>query len=805
MVDALARHMPEHDSVPELHIDVARAEDRLKVSATEQFPGDVSTVRHYEDLTIPLEAVNVRCGEIVRMLNTANRRGRITPDILVKIRETGQMLTDDLFPPHVKETLRTTRAEHLIFHLDDRMVHIPWELLHDGESFICRRFAIGRLVSTRQRTFASASHRTVQGPMKLLILADPAGDLKNAYAEGVELRDRMDRRRGAVEAALCSDNITPEFLRERLRRFDLVHFAGHCDYDAKNPARSGWRLTNGHLYAEEIMKMAGNGTMPAFIFSNGCQSARTGEWAIRDRFNDEIFGLANAFILSGVKHYLGTFWEMPDEPCRKYAASFYPLLLDGESVGMAVRNARESLIKTYGEETIVWASYLLYGDPRFRYAPKPAPAGLSRPAPPRLEKIVTEIRGKLSEREEIIDFGKRTPPRQHKWRARSPANIDTLAKAFALFRRSSLTFRVAAVLFPAMLLWWGAPGLFTTDASGSAQRAALAQYHAGDFDGALAATESLIRRNTGLGLAYLIRGDILLRRGDAKAAKSAFQRAIDAADGTVDQISQALLGLGRIASIFNRSGGRPDEALAYYEKAASANPEAGEAYLYQGMVLSEKGEDAAALAALRRAQRRMPDDPGVAAMVRQTEKRVRHALDKERRACVDRLVRELTERIDQEGISPAEAERDTDTVTIWVIPPEEIGYGSLEGASILFGAGLSDALLPLENIRLVERDILDALLAELQLGTSRLADRTTALSLGRIMAARLILTGRIVHGEAERQVSVRLIETETGEIIGTASRILKADAPIYPSGKDIAGEMRKAIENRFFPETDISD
>ena len=92
---------------------------------------------------------------------------------------------------------------------------------------------------------------------------------------------------------------------------------------------------------------------------------------IKTYFQDEIFGLANAFVLAGVKHYVGTFWEILDEPSRRFALEFYRQVLLGLSVGEAMREARLSLIREYGEETIVWGSYLLYGDPTFNYMDQP--------------------------------------------------------------------------------------------------------------------------------------------------------------------------------------------------------------------------------------------------------------------------------------------------------------------------------------------------------------------------------------------------------------------------------------------------
>ena len=254
----------------------------------------------------------------------------------------------------------------MILNLDDQLVHVPWELFYDGRQFLCQRFSMGRLVRTRQAV-GERRTRVLARPLKMLVLADPEGDLKGAYDEGTKIRDTMDLNKDLVNTTLRSGSITPDFIREKIRNFDLVHFAGHSDYDPQHVGESGWRLTGGSLKGSDIRKMAGAGAMPALIFSNACQSARTEEWGLRKSFQEEIFGLANVFLLSGVKHFVGTFWEILDEPSSRFAAEFYRYFMSGMTMGEAVREARHALIRQYGEENIVWASYLLYGDPTSNY------------------------------------------------------------------------------------------------------------------------------------------------------------------------------------------------------------------------------------------------------------------------------------------------------------------------------------------------------------------------------------------------------------------------------------------------------
>jgi len=58
-----------------------------------------------------------------------------------------------------------------------------------------------------------------------------------------------------------------------------------------------------------------------------------------------------------------------------------------------------------------------------------------------------------------------------------------------------------------------------------------------------------------------------------------------------------------------------------------------------------------------------------------------------------------------------------------------------------------------------------------------LIDRNTALSLGKIMAARLILPGKLIYSGPQTQVSMRLIETETGRITAAVNETFGSAVP----------------------------
>jgi len=748
-----------------LQLELNREKNRLKISAFEQHTGELSTVRHYEEIPFSNEKVGTRCREIVETLNNANRKGRLTREILIKLREIGQVFRDELFTAGVKEKVRETGADHLILNLDEKLVHIPWELLHDGQQFLSERFNMGRLVKTRQAFLAGRS-RLLGRPLKMLVLADPKGNLKGAYEEGVQIRDFMDKDMDFVNVSLRSDNVAPDFVREKLRNFDLVHFAGHADYDPENPGQSSWQLSNGDIKAEELIKMAGTATMPALIFSNACQSARTEAWSISENFQDEIFGLANAFILAGVKHYVGTFWEILDEPSSAFALEFYRHLLSDKTIGQAIRKARQALINEYGEETIVWASYLLYGDPTFNYMDQ------IREAEPEKEKAkaperetATEIRA----REEPVVFGEKEVKKTPTW-----------------------WWGAAAAAILVAFILWGYPGFLRTG-TGEYENTALASYRSGDYAQAVATCETLVQKNPELRLSYLLLGNMSFMQGDISKAQTHFKRALEAGKGTDGQKAEALMGLGRIASLNKNT----DEALTYYREAAQLDPESGRAYASQAVLLDAQGQYDKALTLFDRARELSPDDRSLQAAAAQTREKAGYTKDREKRERIDRLVQDLLKDFDK-APQPLPSDGWTSLpLTLWLMDFETRGHSLMEGKEHLLASGIMDQLIEKSRARVVERALLDKLLEELKLSTTKLADRSSALSLGRILAARLILSGRVIHSGAETQISIRAIETETGQIKAAVNESFGSAVPASTMATKITEVLTQKLKKLY--------
>lgn len=344
-------------------LEIIRNGDRLSVTVK-----TADVICSSEEITAPMDKIGKRCADIAGILNTAGRKGALGPVVLDRLRTLGGMLWDELFGPRSKENLKNSDADFMILEMGGNLVHIPWELVCLDRKFLCERFCIGRgKVRVEDSPPKSGIRSLAREKIGMLILADPKNDLAEAVSEGLRLKTLAERS-GKISPALYAQ-ITPDEIREKIRNYDFVHFAGHADYNPDDPDSSGWELNGVNFRASDIRKMEGGDPMPAFVFSNACQSARTEEWVWREGMENDSFGLANAFLRAGVRHYLGTFWEVTDEPSSRFSQAFYERLLSGLPIGEAVRNSRRAMIEEGAD--ICWASYLLYGDPTYRYFGKP--------------------------------------------------------------------------------------------------------------------------------------------------------------------------------------------------------------------------------------------------------------------------------------------------------------------------------------------------------------------------------------------------------------------------------------------------
>ena len=322
--------------------------------------------------------------------------------------ERGRFLEGLLMPPDLRKQLYGSAP--LVMMLDSTTARIHWEMVAQPslDSSAVRRppapagefeYEEGFLGTSRgftrqlRTTFAPPPEPPPppQTVLRVLIVADPAEDahLPGAEEEAVTIADlfesynttqsdptatRIEVKRlfGPIDATRT--NVLRELM---LRRYDILHFAGHCVFEWKAAGkRSGWIFNVKRkelLSADELKRID---RIPKFVFSNACESGVIPDRA-GDR-NDELApSFAEAFFNRGVANFVCTAWPVDDVAAREFAFTVYSNLLglqkatavqpaDGpRSMHEAMKRARLAIAATpNGRST--WGAYQHYGNPYFR-------------------------------------------------------------------------------------------------------------------------------------------------------------------------------------------------------------------------------------------------------------------------------------------------------------------------------------------------------------------------------------------------------------------------------------------------------
>jgi tetratricopeptide (TPR) repeat protein len=343
-------------------LEILKEETRLRMSIFEQ-KDFTSTIRHYSQCSVSFPDIDRLCLELTNVLYRKNYSCKFGNDDSIRLKKPAQLLWDYLLTKPIKDKLKNAGINNLVLLLDEGLISIPWELLFDGNNFLSLKFNIGRLVRTQGKV-NNTQYRGPAGKLKMLILANPTGDLKSAYLEGVNIKNQFIKKSKEIKIDFKSTQIDSLYLKKNLHDYDIVHFAGHCEYD-ENGDNTGWVLNDRRFTAQDILTMGETVSLPSLVFSNSCQSAHVGGAYIDENLQKKTYSLASAFLFSGVRHYIGCVRKIEDPESQDFSQEFYSQLLNGESVGESLRLSRLKLICKYGINSVFWTSYLLYGDPGF--------------------------------------------------------------------------------------------------------------------------------------------------------------------------------------------------------------------------------------------------------------------------------------------------------------------------------------------------------------------------------------------------------------------------------------------------------
>lgn len=303
-------------------------------------------------------------GEVERLVHVSqsvlsNPNQILNADILQDLKVLGETFYQQFFPISIIEKLKNTTKHSIHFNIDPALALVPWELLHDGTSFLSDKFRIGKTIRGGLHRPTHQENRKI----KMLIIADPTEDLPHAQKEGEVLFSVLSQKvpTHLLELEFIGGKqVTKLKLLSLIKDKHIIHYSGHLHF-SDDSLENGWLLSDGKVLKAREIKSTGIDT--DLVFSNSCMSAK----AAGKKLNTNIMNqYAGAFLTAGIKTFVGTNWEILDnERTIDFTVRFYTFLFSDKSVGESLFLSKEFARRNYHANDLTWANYALYGNPDF--------------------------------------------------------------------------------------------------------------------------------------------------------------------------------------------------------------------------------------------------------------------------------------------------------------------------------------------------------------------------------------------------------------------------------------------------------
>jgi hypothetical protein len=318
-------------------------------------------------------AAGARWNRIIRLHERtlaylAGRAGAHAPPKGKELRALGRDLFESLLPGDVRRLYDVARSlqpdgvlDVVLTSMLDWVADKPWELAFDPSR---REFLATSSVNLVRNVFTAVPADALprrRGRLRILVVSSrPSGvPPVSVKEETAALRAAF---RGLVRAGLVRVEALPRATPARLQRrlaeggVDVLHFAGHGEYDAARREGSlllederGRACLVGFDALRQILCRRGL----RLLFLNACESGRGG----RVEWNR---GLAPALVAAGVPAVVANQYAVLDGAATSFAREFYALLARGHAIGDAAREARVAVGRETSTEAIEWAVPVLF-------------------------------------------------------------------------------------------------------------------------------------------------------------------------------------------------------------------------------------------------------------------------------------------------------------------------------------------------------------------------------------------------------------------------------------------------------------
>ncbi|MDB9391820.1 CHAT domain-containing protein [Microcystis aeruginosa] len=260
----------------------------------------------------------------------------------------------------LQNELDSHRGEKIVLAISTskRLVHLPWELLHDGQGFLVSKYpAIVplRWMKTGNERLLTVDNNPQDRALNVVFMASSAKGVTPILDFEAEEGKILKATRGkplslTVEESGCIKELGELIASKDREYFDVIHLSGHATIKERKPyfiteTKYGDRQdTSAEDIARELQF-----NLPKLLFLSGCRTGYSD--------GDEILSMAEKLLENGAKAVLG--WGQPvrDNEAADTAAILYEKLSQGFTLSESLAFAYQKLL---GNQARDWHCLRLY-------------------------------------------------------------------------------------------------------------------------------------------------------------------------------------------------------------------------------------------------------------------------------------------------------------------------------------------------------------------------------------------------------------------------------------------------------------
>ena len=232
----------------------------------------------------------------------------------------------------------------LAIDVNERLAHLPWEVLHDGQGFLVARPGVPVVPVRWQPKSPAVAEPPGDQTLQVLFMAtapegvEPPLAFEQEEAEILKASEELPLTL-RVEESGCIEELGKLWRKYSEGTFDVFHLTGHATLTNNQPVFITETAT-GERYdasASEIVATF-RGRLPRLVFLSGCRTAQAGN-------EGSVASMAATLVTQGIPAVLG--WGQPvlDTSATQAAAQLYQGLAEGFSVIEALGITYRALIQ----------------------------------------------------------------------------------------------------------------------------------------------------------------------------------------------------------------------------------------------------------------------------------------------------------------------------------------------------------------------------------------------------------------------------------------------------------------------------